>query len=87
MSRFRCLGDNWSKHRTHDLNWGIKDEHGEFIASTNYGAVADLIAAAPDLLEACEIAYTQLMGRFTSEDMRAKRIILAAIAKAKGDKP
>ena len=41
--------------------------------------------AAPDLLEACEIAYRQLMGRFTSEDMAAKRIILAAIDKARGE--
>ena len=85
MSRFRSLGDKWSKHRTHDLNWAIKDEHDEYVASTNYGAIAALISAAPDLLEACGIAYTQLMGRYTSEDRRAKRIILAAIDKARGE--
>jgi len=42
-------------------------------------ADARLIAAAPELLEACEIAYQ-------SDDLSVKDILRAAIAKAKGEK-
>ena len=52
---------------------------------TEHEANAHLIAAAPDLLEACEEALQRLGGRFQAEDMQAGRTLRAALAKARGE--
>ena len=47
---------------------------------------AHLIAAAPDLLEACKIAVDALgCDRLREDRLNAQRIIVRAIAKAKGE--
>jgi len=54
---------------------GIRDEDSKLVAQVKMKEHEDLIAAAPDLLEACELAHNKLEWSVLRE----------AIAKAKGE--
>jgi hypothetical protein len=70
---------------------GERDEEGqdEFISNDESAANARLIAAAPDLLEACETALAdcQLLEKIyrTEKDYKLMALLSAAIKKAKGE--
>ena len=72
----RCLGEVYG-----NINHSWTDEHR---------ANARLIAAAPDLLDACELAYCKLLdlgqweGRMSCEGQNILCKLMDSIAKAKG---
>jgi len=70
-------GPDWSQFAlVYVMVQGAPDETGK--------ANAALIAAAPDLLNACEAAAEALEGSEYRSDQRVRDLALAAIARAKG---
>ena len=59
------------------LVYGTEDEDNK--------ANARLIAAAPDLLEACELFENWMLGPFPHSDSKVLEIVTAAIKRAKGN--
>jgi len=81
------------EHRVHGYGFGdngfICDlDDGEYHEYTDYGemeANANLIAAAPDLLAACERMIGDFDIRLTPTTSQTRKMARAAIAKARGN--
>jgi len=58
---------------------GIQTQRGEFVCDLAEIADAKLIAAAPDLLEACKVALNFV------DDVKVQKQVIAAIVKATGE--
>jgi len=79
--------DKWdrSEYRIETVRrWSVDPTSGIYVASANGPSNARLIAAAPDLLEACKM-FVDACENAPSKTAAAVRMARAAIAKAEGN--
>jgi hypothetical protein len=84
------MNNTWYVSKTSNDQGLIVDEKTGANIAVSYEKVnAQLISSAPDLLEACEQAATELQcfncDETSDEDLAILKILNAAIAKAKGE--